>query len=115
MRILESLQEHIDHIALIVVFTVIGMCIYATSSQEPIKTRIKHTTLGGLIALGLSYPTWQVVGYGHLWALMLITVIYTIAGQFIPEFLQGVLPKAAKKVTNVIFKRKFGEDLDNDN
>lgn len=112
--LLEKLKEHLDSIAIIVIFSLMGMGIYALSSKEPPGLMAKNTFLGGLIAGALSYPTWIYFGYGHMWALILITIGYTITGQFIPEFLQSVVPKAVKKISNIIFKTRFGEDLDDD-
>lgn len=115
MYLLEKLREHLDNIAIILIFSLMGMGIYALSSKEPPRLRAKNTFLGGLIAGSLSYPTWLYFGNDHVWALILITIGYTITGQFIPEFLQSVIPKAVKKISNIIFKTRFGEDLDDDN
>lgn len=114
MYLLEKLREHLDNIAIILIFSLMGMGIYALSSKEPPRLRSKNTLLGGLIAGALSYPTWLYFGNGHVWALILITIGYCITGQFIPEFLQSVIPKAVKKISNIIFKTRFGEDLDDD-
>lgn len=110
----EKLNDYAEHILMIVVFAILGMGIYAFSSNEPPRLRAKNTILGGLIALALSYPTWVYFGQGHMWTLILITITYTITGQFIPDFLQTTIPKIAKRVANIVFKSRFGEDLDND-
>lgn len=109
-----KLSEYVEHIAMIGFFTILGMGIYAFSSNEPPKTRAKNTILGGLIAAGLSYPTWVYFGQGQMWTLILITITYTITGQFIPEFLQKIIPKAARRIANIVFKNRFGEDLNDD-
>lgn len=115
MKILEKIESFSEYISMIVIFTFLGMAIYAFSSKETPQVRAKNTILGGLISGALSYPTWMYVGQNEIWTLIPITITYTITGQFIPEFLQNAVPKGAKKIVNIIFRTKFGEDFDDDN
>lgn len=115
LKILEKIESFSEYISMIVIFTFLGMAIYAFSSKETPQVRAKNTILGGLISGALSYPTWMYVGQNEIWTLIPITITYTITGQFIPEFLQNAVPKGAKKIVNIIFRTKFGEDFDDDN
>ena len=108
-----------SHILIIAVFSVISMIAYFATSDDPPKKRGKNMIAGAAIAWILSYPTWVGIGaalgieIAAFW-LIPITFTYTVTGQFIPEFLQSVVPKAVRKITNIIFKKNTGEDLDND-
>ena len=120
MNFLKNIEDYLEHIALIAVFAVLSMAAYALTSPEPPKTRIKSMLAGGVIAGVLSYPTWALIGSmtpsGHLhvgW-LTVIIFIYSVSGQFIPEFLQSVIPKLAKKLFNRSYKAKTGEDFEDD-
>ena len=114
MQIFKSLEHYLEYIVLITVFTVIGMAIYAFSSSEPPRLKMKNMVLGGLIAVALSYPTWYFIGRGEVIAMIPIVIIYTITGQFIPEFLQSVIPKLARKLFNKGYKAKTGEEFEDD-
>ena len=121
MNFLKNLENYIEHIVLIVVFSMLSMIAYALTSPEPPKTRTKSMFAGGVIAGILSYPTWLAIGslttLGALpvgW-LIPITFVYTVSGQFIPEFLQSVVPKLIKKLFNRSYRAKTGEEFDNDN
>lgn len=101
---------------MIFVFTFLSMIVYAATSKEQSKRQLfKSTVAGGVIALILSYPTWLWIGKVEVYWLIPITFVYTITGQFLPEFLQHAVPKAVRKVTNIFFKQKTGEDLDDAN
>ena len=56
MYLLEKLREHLDNIAIILIFSLMGMGIYALSSKEPMIKNSKNTLLGGLMCFIL--PTW---------------------------------------------------------
>lgn len=99
---------------MILVFSILSMIVYAVSSKEQPRQLIKSTIAGGVIACILSYPTWLWIGRDEIWLLIPITFVYTITGQFIPEFLQSIVPKFVKKITSIFYKQKTGEDLDND-
>ena len=97
------------------------MIVNSLTSPEPPRTRTKSMFAGGVIAGILSYPTWLGIGYmtpaGQLavgW-LIPITFVYTVSGQFIPEFLQSVVPKLIRKLFNRSYRAKTGEDFDHDN
>lgn len=118
MNIFKSLEEYAAHIALIIVICVLSMVAYFATSDEPIPKRKKSTLAGGVIALILSYPTWLAIGQfvnaqhvGEFW-LIPITFTYTVTGQFLPDFLQNVVPKFVKKIVNYFFKKTTGEDLE---
>ena len=120
MQILRNLEARVESIIIIIVFCILSMLAYAATSDEPPPKRKKSMFAGGVIALILSYPTWMAIGRfigGDIDAFWLIpiTFTYTVTGQFIPEFLQNVVPKAAKKIFNIFFKRTTGEDMNNDN
>lgn len=114
MQILKSLENYIEYIILIAVFTVIGMAIYAFSSNESPRLKFKNMILGGLIACALSYPTWYFIGMNKVVVMIPIVITYTITGQFLPEWLQAVIPKLTKKLFNQKYKANIGEDFDND-
>lgn len=120
MQILKTLENHIEHLLLIIVIAILSMIAYASTSDEPPPRRKKSMVAGGVIAMILSYPTWMAIGKylggGEIDAFWLIpiTFTYTVTGQFIPEFLQNVIPKTAKKVFSIFFKRTTGEDLNDD-
>ena len=121
MQILKTLEDYAEHVILIIVFCILSMAAYALTSPEPPRSRTKSMFAGGVIASILSYPTW--VGIGSMtsqglipvWCLIPITFAYTVSGQFIPEFLQSVIPKLVKKLFNKGYKAKTGEDFENDN
>lgn len=121
MQILKNIENHLEHIAVILVFSVLSMIAYALTSPEEPKKRIKSTFAGGFISGILSYPTWLGISYMmpsgelHVAWLIPITFVYTVSGQFIPEFLQSVTPKLAKKLFNRSYKAKTGEDFEDDN
>lgn len=121
MNFFKNLENYIEHIVLILVFSMLSMIAYALTSPEPPRTRTKSMFAGGVIAGILSYPTWLGIGYmtpaGQLavgW-LIPITFVYTVSGQFIPEFLQSVVPKLIRKLFNRSYRAKTGEDFDHDN
>ena len=120
MQIFKNLEEHIEHIALMLLVTALSMIAYFLTSPQPPRERTKSAFAGGVIAGVLSYPTWALIGSmtpsGHLhvgW-LTVIIFIYSVSGQFIPEFLQSVIPKLAKKLLNRSYKAKTGEDFEDD-
>lgn len=120
MQIFKNLEEHVEHIALVLLVTVLSMIAYFLTSPQPPRERTKSAFAGGVIAGVLSYPTWALIGSltpsGHLhvgW-LTVIIFIYSVSGQFIPEFLQSVIPKLAKKLFNRSYKAKTGEDFEDD-
>ena len=120
MQIFKNLEEYIGHIALVLLVTALSMIAYFLTSPQPPRERTKSAFAGGVIAGVLSYPTWALIGSmtpsGHLhvgW-LTVIIFIYSVSGQFIPEFLQSVIPKLAKKLLNRSYKAKTGEDFEDD-
>lgn len=121
MNFLKNIEDYLEHIALIAVFAILSMAAYALTSPEPPKTRIKSMLAGGVIAGILSHPTWLGIGFLtpngvlHVGWLIPITFVYTVSGQFIPEFLQSVVPKLIKKLFNRSYKAKTGEEFDHDN
>lgn len=121
MQILKTLESYAEHIILIIVFCILSMAAYALTSPEPPKSRTKSMFAGGVISAILSYPTWIFIGtltsqgVIEVWWLIPITFAYTVSGQFIPEFLQSVIPKLIKKLFNKGYKAKTGEDFENDN
>jgi len=91
------------------------MGVYFALSNEPKVKRAKYMIAGGLISLILAYPTWAGIGHHfsstgsiEVYWLSPITFIYAVSGQFLPEMLQAMFPKLAKK----LFKDKTGEDLE---
>ena len=119
-QIFKNLEEHIEHIALVLLVTALSMIAYFLTSPQPPRERTKSAFAGGVIAGVLSYQTWALIGSmtpsGHLhvgW-LTVIIFIYSVSGQFIPEFLQSVIPKLAKKLFNRSYKAKTGEDFEDD-
>ena len=120
MQIFKNLEEHIEHIALVLATIVFSMIAYFLTSTQPPRERTKSTFAGGVIAGVLSYPTWSLIGSmtpsGHLHVLWLTVIIfiYSVSGQFIPEFLQSVIPKLAKRLLNRSYKAKTGEDFEDD-
>lgn len=80
----------------------VSFLIYLTSTTEPIRSRIRGGLQGGLIAVVCAYPTWTYIGRDNLAALVLITVIFCISGQFLIEPVQKAVPKYIKKVLDRI-------------
>ena len=121
MQILKTIEGYAEHVILITMFCVLSMIAYALTSPEPPRSRTKSMFAGGVISLILSYPTWvwigsmTVAGVLAVYWLIPITFVYTVAGQFIPEFLQSAIPKLAKKLLNKGYRAKTGEDFENDN
>ena len=76
----------------------ISFFIYLTSTTEPIKSRVRGAFQGGFIAVVFAYPVWTYIGKGNLAALILITAILCISGQFLIEPIQKAVPKYVKKV-----------------
>ena len=111
---MQTIENHILVIICIFVFGIIGMGVFALSSDDTPKQKLKGAFLGFFVAVAFSYPTWVLVGQGQMWALMLITIVYTITGQFLPEFLQSIVPKITRKIVGIIYKQKTGEDLGDD-
>ena len=120
MQIFKNLEEHIEHISHVLLVIALSMIAYFLTSLQPLRERTKSAFAGGVIAGVLSYPTWALIGSmapsGHLhvgW-LTVIIFIYSVSGQFIPRFLQSVIPKLAKKLFNRSYKAKTGEDFEDD-
>lgn len=97
-KLLNLLNEMVIEFTLIAFVIFVSFFIYLTSTTEPIKSRIRGGLQGGLIALVCAYPTWTYIGKGNLAALVLITVILCISGQFLIEPVQKAIPKYVKKV-----------------
>ena len=120
MQIFKNLEEPIEHIALILLVTALSMIAYFLTSRQSPRKRIKSAFAGGIIAGVLSYPTWALIssispcGQPHVECLTVIIFIYSVSGQFIPGFLQSVIPKLAKKLFNRSYKAKTGEDFEDD-
>lgn len=110
-ELIKSIEKNFTVFFIIVVTSVFSMTVYALSSKEEIKQRVKSMFSGGIIACLLTYPTWLYLGAKEPVLLIPITFAYTITGQFLPEFLQSIVPKIVKK----FFSKKVGEDLNNDN
>ena len=114
-ELIKSIERNFTVFFIIVVTSIFSMAVYALNSKEELKQKVKSTFSGGIIAILLSYPTWMYFkAYfpdASTYYLVVITFVYTITGQFIPEFLQSIVPKIAKK----FYKQKTGEDLNNDN
>lgn len=112
----ESLEKNFTILVMIVITSIFSMIVYALKSKEEPKDRVKNTFAGGIIACILAYPTWLFVrGYLpelSVYWLVPITFVYTITGQFLPEFLQEYTPKIITKTLGVFYKKKTGEDLD---
>lgn len=97
-KLLNLLNEMVVEFTLIAFVIFVSFFIYLTSTTEPIKSRIRGGLQGGLIASVCAIPTWTYIGRGSLAALVLITVIFCISGQFLIEPVQKAIPKYVKKV-----------------
>ena len=62
MQIFKNLEEHIEHIALVLLVTALSMIAYFLTSPQPPRERTKSAFAGGVIAGVLSYPTWDLIG-----------------------------------------------------
>lgn len=113
---IKSLERNFTTFFVIVLTSVMSMIVYALKSKETPKEKIKNTFSGGIISCLLAYPTWLYMismfpSIGAFW-LVPITFVYTITGQFLPEFLQEVVPTLLRKGLNFFYKKKTGEDFD---
>ena len=61
MQIFKNLENHIEHIALILIVTVLSMVAYFLTSPQPSRERTKSAFDGGVIDGVLSYPTWALI------------------------------------------------------
>lgn len=111
VKVIAIFEKQMDVFITMLIFGCVGMAIYMLSSNEPPKKKVRSAFLGFFVAMAFSYPTYVFIGGGHLWALAAISSVYTICGQFLPEFLQSIAPKFVRKA----LKDKFGVDSDADN
>ena len=116
MQIFKNLEEHIEHIALVLLVTVLSMIAYFLTSPQPPRERTKSAFAGGVIAGVLSYPTWLAIGEFNkepiaVFYLVPITFVYTITSQFIPDALRLIVPKLFNSLIGRFYKSKTGEDL----
>lgn len=110
-KLLELINERIVEWVIILIGTFAGFFIYLTSTTDPIKSRIRGGIQGALIAGVASYPIWTYIGRNNLAALILITIILCISGQFLIEPLQKAIPKYLNKVLTkleTILDKLFG-------
>jgi len=96
-KLIQILNEKTIEIVLVLVVTFFSFFIYLTSTNEPIKSRIRGGLQGAFIALVTAYPTWVYIGHDNLAGLVLITVILCTSGQFLPELIQMAFKKYATK------------------
>lgn len=113
---IKSLEKNFTTFFIIVITSIFSMIVYALKSEEAPKEKIKNTFSGGIISILLAYPTWLYMSslfpsLAVFW-LVPITFVYTITGQFLPEFLQEVVPSIVRKTLNFFYKKKTGEDFD---
>ena len=96
------LNDWFVEITLMIFVTVISFFIYLTTTDEPVKSRVRGGLQGALISSIASLPTWYYLGGGNLAALVFICIIYCVSGQFLIEPIQTAVPKYFKKLLTKI-------------
>lgn len=97
-KLIALLNDKFIEFTLMIFVIFVSFFIYLTSTTEPMRSRIRGGVQGALIAAVAAYPVWTYIGNGNLAALVLITIILCISGQFLIEPVQKAVPKYLSKL-----------------
>ena len=110
MELFEKFRQHFDELIIIFLISLLSMVVYLLSENTPMKARVKLAFLGFFISMIVSLPTYYTIGFNNLWALVFISAIFTVCGQFLPELVQTLFKKFVKKQVS----ERFGVSEDDD-